>query len=200
MKLRVSATSPYVRKVRLVAAETGLAAHIDLIPTDVWAQGCDISKYNPLGKIPALITDDGQNLYDSAVICEYLDSLHGGAKLFPEAGPERWQHLRLHALCDGILDALVAVRIETAIRPPEFRWRGWIDRQTDAMLRALDTLESEADQWGEDFRIGQISAACALSQVDFRYGRSWRDARPRLAAWWDRTANRSTVAALLPQG
>jgi len=199
MKLRVSATSPYVRKVRLIAAETGQDKDIELITTDVWAPGCDIAKDNPLGKIPALILDDGSVLYDSAVIAEYLDSTHKGPKLFP-SGPERWTHLRIHALSDGILDALVAIRIETAIRPQEFLWRGWVDRQKGAIDRALDALEQDAANWGDEFRIGQISAAIALSQVDFRMGTDWRASRPKLAAWWEVTMTRPTVAALLPKG
>ncbi|MEK7820711.1 MAG: glutathione S-transferase N-terminal domain-containing protein, partial [Pseudomonadota bacterium] len=107
MKLRFSPTSPYVRKVCVVALETGLFARLDLAPTNVWAADTDIGRDNPLGKVPALATDGGEVLFDSPVICEYLDSLHDGAKLFPAAGGARWTALRRQALADGILDASV---------------------------------------------------------------------------------------------
>ncbi|HVH83320.1 MAG TPA: glutathione S-transferase N-terminal domain-containing protein, partial [Steroidobacteraceae bacterium] len=91
MKLRFSATSPYVRKVMATAHETGLESRIERVPAAVWVPDTDIAKHNPLGKVPALITGEGEVLYDSPVICEYLDSLHKGPKLFPAAGTARWK-------------------------------------------------------------------------------------------------------------
>src|SRR3990167_1033017 len=105
MKLRYSPTSPYVRKVSVTLIETGLDKNIERVATSVWDPKTDIGKDNPLGKIPTLITDDGAVLYDSPVICEYLDGLHKGPKLFPASGEARWRALRLQALGDGMTDA-----------------------------------------------------------------------------------------------
>jgi len=135
MKLRFSPTSPYVRKVRIVALEAGI--DLELIPTAPWAPDTDLPKDNPLGKVPALLTDGGEAIYDSPVICEYLDSQHSGRKLIPAAGGERWRQLCLQALADGILDAAVSARIELAMRPEDKRWPQWVERQNAAVLRGL---------------------------------------------------------------
>jgi len=199
MKLRVSPTSPYVRKVVIFAIETGLSDRIEQIPTLAWSPDTDLPKDNPLGKIPALIADDGQAVYDSHVICEYLDTLHSGPKLIP-TGLARIAQLRLHALADGILDAGVAVRIELGIRPPEFQWQGWIDRQTAAVNRALDVMELDCAGWGDDFLFGQIAAITALGYVDYRLQLNWRDSRPNLAAWFAKVSARPSVVATVPVG
>lgn len=201
MKLRYSATSPFVRKVLIVAHETGLASGLELENTNAWAPDTDLVKDNPLSKVPALVTDGGECLYDSPVICEYLDSLHGCPKLFPNSGGERWAQLRLQALADGILDAAVQVRIETAIRPEEFRWTGWIERQAAAINRGLDVLEQECANWGDTFLIGQITAIAALEYLDFRGAvGEWRGKRPALAAWAAKVVQRPSVAGTKPQG
>ena len=140
MKLRMSTTSPYARKCLIVASEAGIDGRIERVPTSPWAADTDLPKDNPLSKIPTLITDDGDTLYDSPVICEYLDSLHSGRKLIPAAGSDRWRQLKLQALCDGLLDASVMVRVETATRPEDKRWPQWIERQKAAMVRGLDSL------------------------------------------------------------
>jgi glutathione S-transferase len=181
MILRHSPTSPYVRKVRMVALEAGLDSHLELVPTLAWAPDTDLPKDNPLGKVPCLVTDGGEAIYDSPVICEYLDSLHGGRKLVPAGGGERWRHLRLQALGDGILDAALLVRIENSMRPEDKRWPGWVDRQTAAVTRGIDALEQEAAQWGDEFLIGQIAVVAALDYLDFRAILDWRAGRP--AAW-----------------
>ena len=113
MKLRYSPTSPYVRKVTVTAQETGVQPRIERVPTVTTDPASGLAKDNPLGKVPTLILDDGERLYDSPVICEYLDGLHGGAKIVPPAGPERWVALRRQALADGILDAAVLRLMET---------------------------------------------------------------------------------------
>ena len=200
MKLRVSPTSPYVRKVVIFAIETGLSDQIEQVPTLAWAPDTDLPKDNPLGKIPTLIADDGQSVYDSHVICEYLDTLHTGAKLIPAAGPARIAQLRLHALADGILDAGVAVRIELGIRPQDYQWQGWVDRQTAAVNRALDVMEQECTAWGDEFLFGQIAAVTALGYVDYRLNLKWRDNRPDLAAWFVKVSQRPSVVATVPVG
>lgn len=194
MKLRYSTTSPFARKVLVVAHETGLAERVECVVTNAWAPETDLVRDNPLSKVPALITDGGETLYDSPVICEYLDSLHDGRKLFPGAGGERWNQLRLQALADGILDAAVQIRIETAIRPEEFRWSGWIERQAAAINRALDALEQECGAWGSDFLIGQITVAVALGYLDLRMAvPNWRAGRPALTNWGERALSRPSM-------
>src|SRR5689334_10879110 len=126
MRLWQNPASPFARKVRVVVRETGAAGRIEEIAVAVSPvnANADLAAQNPLVKIPALQTDDGAVLYDSAVICEYLDSLNAGTKLF-STGKAHWDALRLQALCDGILDAAVLCRYETFIRPAEYRWDGW---------------------------------------------------------------------------
>jgi glutathione S-transferase len=128
MKLRHSAGSPFVRKVMVLAHEHGLVDRIELVPTAVSpVQGNEgLAPENPLMKVPSLVTDDGQTLFDSSVICEYLDNLASRGKLFPAAGPARWTALRQQALGDGILDALILCRYET-VRPDDKRWSGWTE-------------------------------------------------------------------------
>jgi len=198
MKLRYSATSPYVRKVCVVAREAGIV--LDLVPTNAWAPDTDLPQDNPLSKVPALIADGGEVLYDSPVIAEYLDSLHDGIKLVPPAGGERWRQLRLQALGDGILDAALAVRIESVMRPEDKRWPQWVERQTAAVLRGLDALDQECVAWGREFLIGQIATACALGYIDFRKTvADWRAVRPALAAWYDEVKARPSLVATEPK-
>ena len=144
MKLRYSPTSPYVRKVAVAAIEAGLDGRIERIETDVWDPATDIAEDNPLGKVPALVTDEGTVLCDSPTICDYLDSLHDGPRLVPAEGPGRWQVLNLHALASGIMDAAVARVVEVRARPEALRFDGWLQRQTLKIARALDALEGRA--------------------------------------------------------
>ena len=132
MKLAYSTASPYARKVVIVAMEAGLDSKIQRVPTAVRPDQPNLAlgKENPLMKVPTLITDGGETLYDSRVICAYLDMLNPGPKLIPASGGERWQALRLEALGDGITDAGILVRYETALRPEGLRWKEWIDGQT----------------------------------------------------------------------
>ncbi len=200
MKLRYSPTSPYVRKVSATAIELGLAGKIERIPTNTQDRDSGIAEHNPLGKVPALILDDGGVLYDSPVICEYLDSLHEGPKLFPAAGPARWTALRQQALGDGLLDAAILRMLETVRRPEEFRWQVWIKHQTAKMTQALDRFEAEASKFGEAPTIGQITAGCALGYLDFRFpDLNWREGRPGLAAWCEIFAQRPAMQETQPQ-
>jgi len=199
MKLRYSPTSPYVRKVVILALETGLDARIERLKTNAWDPATDLPTDNPLGKVPALILDDGQQVYDSPVICEVLDSLHDGAKLFPPAGPARWTAIRRQALADGILDAALQVVIETIRRPAEYRWSGWVERQKAAIARGLDQLEREADALAGQFTIGEITIIAALGYLDFRLpGDNWQATHPKLAAWNAEMLKRPSVAATVP--
>ena len=200
MKLRHSPTSPYVRKVSVTAIELGLAGRIERIPTDTQDRDSGIAEQNPLGKVPALILDDGGVLYDSPVICEYLDSLHNGPKLFPAEGPERWTALRQQALGDGILDAAILRMLEMVRRPEKLRWQGWIAHQTAKVTRALDQFEAESATLADPLTIGHITAGCALGYLDFRVPETdWRDGRPKLAAWYENFTQRPALRETVPQ-
>jgi glutathione S-transferase len=199
MKLRYSSTSPYVRKVAVVAFETGLIGRIELVPTNVWASDTDIGRDNPLGKVPALTTDGGEVLFDSPVICEFFDSLHDGTKLFPPSGGARWTALRRQALADGMLDAGILRRLESMRKEPE-RSASWMDRQRTATARATDTLEDEAPALGAGVTIGHIAIGCALGWFDFRFpADDWRHNRPRLAAWYAAFAQRPSMQKTVPK-
>jgi glutathione S-transferase len=200
MKLFHSPFSPFVRKVMVFAMETGLDARIERVTVNPWEPHAGLGEANPLGKVPALITDDGLNLYDSAVICEYLDGLHNGPDLIPHAGPERLKALRLEALADGIAEAAVLRRMESG-RPAVLQSEDWVALQVRTVERALDALEQEVESWGQLFGIGQISVACTLGYLDFRFSHEpWRTSRPGLAAWHARIAQRPAMVATEPKG
>jgi len=203
MKLRYSPTSPFVRKVMVTALETGLAERIEKIPTAVAPTKVndEVARENPLVKVPALTTDDGIVLYDSPVICEYLDSLHGGTKLFPATGPQRWIALRQQALGDGILEAAILARYES-VRPKEFQWSDWIDAQLRKVRGAVASLEQDVSQGllRGPLTIGSITVACALGYLDFRYAHEkWRERAPALGRWYDDTANRPSLKQTMPK-
>lgn len=199
MKLRYSPTSPYVRKVMVCAHEIGLADDIELAATTVWDPATDIGKDNPLGKVPTLLTEGDERLYDSPVICEYLDSLHEGMKLFPPEGRARWHALTLQALGDGVLDAAV-LRLLEGKRPLGERSQTWIERQKASIGRALDWLEREAENLGRHVTIGTITIAVALGYLDFRFADdNWRAARPALADWYDVFSERASMRMTEPR-
>jgi glutathione S-transferase len=202
MRLWSNPASPFARKVRIVARETGLDKGIEemSIMVSPVKPHADLAKENPLVKIPALTTPDQGTLYDSAVICEYLDSLHKGAALFPKAGPERWRELRLQALGDGILEAAVLMRYENAVRPQALQWSDWVAGQFTKARAGLDALERECGGWGERFAIGQITAACVCGYLDFRFpDEKWRATHPGLEKWFAKISQRPSVAATVPK-
>jgi glutathione S-transferase len=208
MKLRHSPTSPFVRKVMVAAYELGIEDKIERIPTRVapTQPNDEVVRDNPLVKIPALTTDDGLVIYDSPVICEYLDMIGGGGKLFPRDGNPRWLALRQQALGDGILDAGILARYE-ALRPREFQWQEWIDAQMRKVRGALSALELECES-GElappaadgSALIGHIAIGCALGWLDFRYpGEVWRERHRQLAAWYDGFVRRRSMQETMPK-
>lgn len=197
VKLYYSPTSPFVRKVHIVAIETGLVDDIDLITERPFDDGSTVHERNPLGKVPTLITSDGVTLFDSPVICEYLDSLHGGPKMFP-IDQRRWSALRYQALGDGIGDATLLRRLEL-LRPVSQQSHAWAERQSAAIKRSLAVLEAEAHMLEAAFDIGAIAVVCALGYVDLRYRElSWRSTHPRLASWFGEIAKRHSVATTHP--
>lgn len=202
MQLFHSPTTPFGRKVMVALLETGLDRAVTVVPatgTPVDPGTMPLDR-NPLGKIPALVTDDGEAIYDSRVICRYVDHLSGG-RLYP-AAPRLWQTLTLEATADGILDAAILVVYESRIRPEEKRFSGWTDAQWGKVTRALDSLE---DRWmaylAGPLDMGQIALACALGYLDFRHGaRNWRAGRPELAAWEAEFSRRASMMATVPKG
>ena len=202
MKLFHNIASPFVRKARVLAAETGLASRVELVQSVFTPVSPDTGLFasNPLGKIPTLMLDDGTALYDSRVICEYLDTLHEGPKMFPAQGEARWAALTRQALGDGILDAAVGMRYELALREPSRQWPEWIENQRQKYRRSLDALEAEADSLDGDLDIGVITAACALGYLDFRYpNEGWRDTRPGLAQWYAAFSERDSMRSTIPE-
>jgi len=201
MKLRYSQTSPYVRKVLMVAHEAGLDGRLELVPTDVWAPDSPIVRDNPLAKIPSLETQDGLVLFDSPVIAEYLDSLNTtGRRLYPAEGPARWQALRQQALADGICDAAV-LRLLESRRAETQRSADWMERQRRAIMRALDRLEEEAGTLpaADQPTIGSLSLLAALGYLDFRFGADgWRKGRSQLAQWFEAAAARESFKRTAP--
>ena len=199
MKLRYSPTSPYVRKVMVCAAETGSSGDLELIPTDILDPESDLPGDNPLGKVPTLITDDGDRLFDSPVICEYLDGLHDGDRLYPSSGAARWKALRLQALGDGILDAAVLCVLEGRREPGE-RSAAFVAHQKGKIERVLDALEGGAAGLGGPVTIGAVTAGCALGYLDFRFAEDrWREGRPALATWYEAFSRRPSMAASVPR-
>jgi glutathione S-transferase len=198
MKLRHAPRSPFVRKVMVVAHEHGLVDRIELVATSLSPiQGNDqLALENPLMKVPSLVTDDGEVLFDSPVICEYLDDMASGPKLFPAAGPARWTALRQQALADGILDAIILCAYETA-RPEDKRWAGWIDGQMRKAHQGLATAERE-DLSGP-LTIGPIAIGCMLGYLDLRFPEDgWRRRHPTLASWYHTFETRPSMQATKP--
>ncbi len=199
MILRYSPSSPFARKVWVAAIETGLDGRIEGIASHPWKAPDELKALNPLGKVPTLVTDDGTSLYDSPVICEYLDGLHDGPRLLPPGGEARWRALVLQALGDGIADAAVLWRVEQTQRQTLGQNPEWVERQRSAIRRGVDQLEAAAGDLAGPLTIGSIAAACALGYLDFRHAAlEWRDRRPRLAAWEARFAARPSMRATLP--
>ncbi len=201
MKLYMNKLSPFARKVRILALEAGIADRIEEIDTVVSPVAANetLARENPLTKIPALVTDKGDTFYDSPVICEYLDTLHKKRKFLPGTGPQRFVAMRCQALTDGILDAAVLCRYETALRPEGLRWKDWIEGQKRKVFGGLRVLEAEADSWGDEFGIAQIGAACVLGYLDFRFPDwDWRARHPKLKSWFERASRRPSVSSTMP--
>ena len=198
MQLYYWPTSPYVRKVMVLALEAGVDSRFEVLHTSPRKSGHDLQDRNPLGKIPALRLDDGTVLFDSPVICEYLDSLHDGHKLFPDVGPARWLALRQQAQADGILDAVVARRVEES-RTEDRRSKSWISHQVAAIHRALSDLETRIDELSGDITIGHITVGCALGYMDLRLSDDdWRHLAPDLSDWYAGFAERPSMQATIP--
>lgn len=187
MQLAFAATSAYVRKVMVCATVLGLADEIE--PLDSAAHPIErderIATFNPLAKVPALRTESGLCLYDSRVICEYLNARARGG-LFPEGGDVRWGSLARQALGDGIIDAALLARYEFSTRPPEKQWQNWADAQLKKVAAALLEIERQVSDFSDRPNdIGLIAIGCALGYLDFRFAElNWRASHPLTAAWF----------------
>ena len=199
MLLRHSHTSPFVRKVMLLAHETGLAARIETQTVDGWTEPEHLTGDNPLSMVPTLVLDDGSALYDSTVICDYLDRLHDGPRMIPEDGEARWRVLREQALADGMIDCAILVMMEEIKRPADRRWDWWLELKRRAIRRSLDRLEADVDGLAGRVDLGTISIAVGLSYLDLRGAvGEWRDGHAGLSAWHAQFAARPSMQATAP--
>lgn len=202
MQLFTSPTTPFGRKVMVQIIESGLQPKVEVseVSGNPLDPGSMPLAHNPLGKIPALITDEGQAIYDSRVISRFLDA-RSGRGLYPE-GAALWPVLTLEATADGMIDAGVLMAYETRLRPENLRYAPWVEGQWAKITRALDALEAGPDgPLDGPLTMGQIALGCALSYIDFRHGaRHWQDGRPRLAAWAEAFLRRPAMLATTPRG
>jgi glutathione S-transferase len=200
MQLYHSPTTPFGRKVMVLILESGLASQVEVVsatgtPLDPGSMPVD---RNPLGKIPALVGDDGMAIYDSRVICRYLDA-QSGAGLYPPE-PKLWETLVLEATADGIVEAALAMAYEVRIRPADKQFPDWIEGQWAKVTRTLDAVETGwIAHLSGPLDMGQVALACALGYLDFRHGpRDWRQGRPNLSAWQKGFAARPSMQATEP--
>lgn len=197
MKLFYAPASPYARKVRIFVIEKGLEAQVEAIAVDPYGPAESLKAANPLGKVPSLVVGGGQAIFDSAVICDYLDSIGAGASLWP-TGDAIWAAKTRASLADGMMDALFATVMEGR-RPETERSKMWIDRWRAAFLRSVDAVEADADSFGHGFSGDLIGLACAVAYADFRLPDcNWRAGHPALAAWYERIWRRPSMVATAP--
>lgn len=197
MKILFSPFSPYVRKCLVTAHELGLDERMQLLPSNANPVQRDqqIIRDNPLGKVPTFYADDGQVLYDSRVICEYLNDLAGGS-LFPASGAKRWEALTLQSLGDGILDGALIARYEDVARPEPLRWPEWRAAQLDKAETSLAYLDARPQLLEGRVDIGAIAVGCALWYLDLRFGDfGWRDRHPVAAKWFEAFGKRPSMQA-----
>jgi glutathione S-transferase len=198
MELRYSKGSPFARKVRIAAHEIGISSQIRLVLTNAQRDVDSLELLNPLGKIPVLTTDDGEVLFDSAVICEYLDSRFGSNRLIPASGRARWEALRMAALGDGIAEAgslFRAERMRSDVQVPS----AWANQQYRKVRVGLSHVESMAATFGDAIHIGHVSLACAIGWLQFRLGaEAFLQTYPRCASWFNEVSRRESLRATVP--
>lgn len=201
IRLIGSLTSPYVRKVRVVMAEKRIEFKLDL--EDVWEPDTRITRFNPLGKVPCLVMEDGDPIFDSRVIVEYLDTISPVGKLIPAGGRERAEVRTWEALADGLLDAAILIRIELTQRSSEQQSAAWIARQRSKIDAALDAMSRGLDDkpWcnGHAYTLADIAVGCALAYLDFRFPSiDWRSRHPKLARLYEKLLARPHFAETAP--
>ena len=193
--------SPFARKARILIHEMGLDSKVESVnfglvtPVSI---NKDVLKFNPLGQIPTLILDSEETLYDSAVICEYLNEMGNGV-FFPNEVEERFPALKLQALADGLMDSAVALRYELALRPMELHWQEWVDHQILKIRRTVDEFEHQLPLFAEQPTIGEVTVACALGYLDFRYSDlDWRNGHAELESWYGGFSQRESMKHTAP--
>jgi glutathione S-transferase len=198
MQLLGSGASPFVRKARVLIAEAGIedVAYVEVSASPMGGEE-RVNAANPLGKIPALVREEGPTIYDSNVICRYLDA-KAGAKLYPQA--RLWEVLTLEATADGVMEAGIAIVYERRFRPEELWWPAWHEAQWTKIARALDAIETAwASHLAGPVHMGQVAVACALGYLDLRFpDRDWRRGRPGLAAWFGTFSARPSMTDTAP--
>lgn len=203
MKLYYGTTSPYVRKVVIAAEECGLDDQIERVETFPWDKDTTYGGVNPVGKVPALVTDDGQVLYDSPVIVEYLDTLHDGEKLIPPSGRDRFEIMRIAALADGMMDAVILLYSELERRPKELQWDFWDQRMRNTVARSLGALEADAANFDPSKPdLAQITTAVGVGWIEFRLsilGIDFREGHPNLSKWFDAFSERPSMKGSMPK-
>ncbi|SDI43579.1 MULTISPECIES: glutathione S-transferase family protein [Bradyrhizobium] len=201
MKLTFSPASPFARKVRIAAIETGLIDKIEFVPAAV-APGQpneEYSKITPLKKLPVLILDNGDVILDSYVIVEYLDELAGGNKLIPASGPNRWKVKSDHSLLQGMLDSMLLCRYEKMVRPEGLRWSDWHKDHWNRAWAGMARFENRTDVLSGPFNVAQIGLVCVLGYADFRFADcGWRKAYPKLDAFHQKMLERPSVKISVP--
>ena len=201
MILRSTPASPFGRKAHIAASVLGLEPEITIEAADLNDPGDSIRQQNPLGKIPALVVEDGNVYFDSRVILDYLDYRAGGGRIVPADPAARFAALRLQALADGITDASILIVYESRYRPAEKHEQKWLDRQAGKVARGLAALEAAPPVANATPTVGDIALACALGYRDFRFDGAWRADHPRLVAWLNDFAARvPAFAATKPPG
>ena len=200
MKIYYSPVSPFVRKVLVVAHELGLADRLERVDANAHPVKRDRSlvAVNPLGQVPTLVTDDGAILYDSRVICEYLNEVAGGG-IVPSDPSARWRALAEQALADGMTNAAVLTRYETFVRPEAMRWADWIAGQLDKVATGLIELERRASDFGDRVDVGTIAFACSLGNLHLSC--AWLGGRaphPTTAAWFEWFGGRESMVLTRP--
>lgn len=197
MKLIYSPTSPYARKVRIVARECGIDG-FEEIQDNPLSENNMVDQYSPLGKVPCLVLDDGTALFDSPVICEYLDMISSSIKVLPASGMERIKVLKDQAFGDGIIDAVFSTAMENKKEdgePSAF----WLKRWEAVVRRSLDVLENQIPSREDRLDLGAITLICALGYIDLRMSHiDWRRLHPNLEVWWHKHAKRASVVETAP--
>ncbi len=188
MKLMSSPASPFGRKVTMTIAIKNLGGQVQAMPVDATKGDAGLNAANPLGRIPALVLDNGDTIHDSHVICEYLDSIGSGPILVPRTGPERWRTLTLGSLGDGLIEQALLQVYEGRYRPENMRVDSWVQRLQSKIDRTLDQLESAPPAWKDHPDYGHLTLAAALGYMDFRHAGRWRNGHPGMVAWLDRFA------------
>jgi len=202
VKLFYAPQSPFARKVRAAAIELGLHSRIELEYAEV-LPGKPNSEFarerNALRKVPTLITDEGATIFDSTVICEYLDSLTGGGVLVPRDGPERWRVLTMHAVAQGMCESAILIRYETWLRPEPARWPIWIEDQWNRIDSGLDWFERNPPTPASIPTMAHLALGSALGYIDFRWpSRAWRDRFPHVSRWFMELETRASFESTKP--